>query len=264
MSTLTLKPITGQHFKIQPEQTHVRMTLRRVLYVKFLRWVDKASWQKLGASLTTALCALGIVAAVIAPQFILGALYSATTWHGYRIPLVCASLAVFFFGSSAWRTFQKLRVRRARTGNQNTWNGVPVDEMASYLLEQKQFTREHAMAALHISREKYDTMAKELEGRDVLHRGENNARVLTPITREQLCLQLTQKYPLVYDQERSEWVQRDGAFAQWTLNREQKEQRELDQRRKRVERLERRRDALEEEVGTLESVGFISRALEIA
>lgn len=264
MNTLTLKPIQRQMFQVQPEQSHPRMTLRRVLYVKFLRWVDKSSWQRLSASLTTVVCAALIVAGVLVPNFILGTLYSAATWQGYRLPIVAAALIVFFFGSSAWRTLHRFRVKRARTGNQHTWNGVPVDEMASYLLEQQQFTREHAMAALHISREKYDVMAKELEGRDILRRGENNARVLTPITREQLCVQLTQKFPLVFDHERQEWVQRDGSFATWVLNREQKEQRELDQRRARVEKLERRRDRLEEEVGTLEDAGFIRRALEIA
>lgn len=246
-------------------QSTPRPSLRRILYVKFLRWVDKASWRKLGSASLTALGALGIVVGFSAPQFFLGLLYDAVAWQGYRPLIIAAALIVYFFGARTWRWFGKFRANRTRTGNQHTFHGIPVDEMASYLLEQGQFIREHAMKALHISRDKYDTIAKELEQHSILQRGENNARVLTPITREQLTMQLAErKYPLVLDETRKEWVQRDGSFAHWILNREKAEQREEYRRKKGIARLEKKRRALKEEIGSLESVGFIRRTLEIA
>lgn len=263
--TVMLKPITGQQFKIQPEQSHPRLSLRRILWVKFLRWVDKASWAKLARALLSLVGASGIAAGIIAPQFFLGMLYDAVAWQGYRVPILIAALSLYFFGANVWHRFRRLQVARVRVGNQHTFHGVPVDEMASYLLEQAQFTREHAMAKLRISREKYDVIAKELEHYRILYRGENNARVLTPITRDQLVMQLDErKYPLTFDETRKEWVQRDGSFAEWVLNKERSEQREDYQKRRGLERLEKKRDALREEVGALENAGFISRALEIA
>lgn len=265
MNAVTLKPITGQHFKLQPEQSHPRLSLRRILYVKFLRWVDKASWRKLGSSLLTLVGASAIVTGIMVPQFMLGLLYEAATWHGYRVPIACAALVVFFFGAKVYRAFLRLRVARVRTGNQHTFHGIPVDEFCSYLLTQGQFIREHAMAALHISREKYDAIAKELEGHHILERGENNARVLTPISREQLTTQLSErKYPLVYDETRKEWALRDGSFNQWILGREKAEQRDRYKQERGIARLEKKREALQQEVGTMEQAGFICRALEIA
>lgn len=265
MNAVTLKPITGQHFKIQPEQSHPRLSLRRILWVKFLRWVDKASWRKLGSVLLSLVGASGIAAGIIVPQFVLGVLYEAATWHGYRLPILAAALVVYFFGARVWRVFRRLRVARVRTGNQHTFHGIPVDEFASYLLTQGQFIREHAMKALAISREKYDIIAKELEGHHILERGENNARVLTPITREQLTMQLAErKYPLAYDDTRKEWALRDGSFNQWILGREKAEQRDRYKQERGIARLEKKREALREEVGTMEQAGFICRALEIA
>lgn len=265
MNPVTLQPINGQQFKIQSHQSPPRLSLRRILWAKFLRWVDKASWRKLGSASLTALGAFGIIAGFSAPQFFLGLLYDAVAWQGYRPLIIAAALVVYFFGAKVWRWFGRMRAARVRTGNQHTFHGIPIDEFASYLLTQAQFIREHAMKSLHISREKYDIIAKELEGHHILERGENNARVLTPITREQLVMQLDErKYPLVYDATRKEWVKRDGSFAEWVLNRERSEQREDYKRKKGIDRLEKKRDALKEEVGNLEELGFIRRTLEIA
>ena len=234
------------------------------MYTRFLRWIDKAKFSTVRKKLINALGSLAIILAVMSPQFLFGALYGIVTWSDYRVPVVILALFSFHYGSSVIRAYKSLRARNARKGNQHTYHGIPVDEMVSYLLEQKSFTRDHAISSLHISREKYDAIAGELESHGVLHRGENNARVLAPIDRWQLIMQLQSNFPLEFDEQRGMWSERDGSFSQWILNREKKDQREQYKRDRGIERLEKKRDTLKQEIADMQDVGFISRAVEIS
>lgn len=246
--TYVLTPQNKQVFALRPEQSHPKLSLRRVVWVKLLRWIDKATWPALRKAVWRigALVLVGLIVAV--PQFTLGLLTSAAKWNGYRIPIFLAATLLLIH----WRPILR-RLRRRRTGNQNTYHGLPVDELVSYLHEQNSFKRDHAMNVLGITQPKYQKIAEELSQHKILVRGENNARVLNSIKRENLVRQFRDGFPLVFDDQRKEWVERDGSFNRWILDRERKEQKE----QAKIARLERRKKKLQQDVG------FMSRAIAL-
>jgi hypothetical protein len=91
--------------------------------------------------------------------------------------------------------------------------------------------------------------ANQLEQHGILTRGEKNARVLREIGREELVRQLRalasgDAPPLVYDQDRKEWHERDGTFARWCLAEDFK-RRKVEET---MERKERKLERLEEKI----------------
>lgn len=238
MSTLTLTPKLQIH---QPEQSHPRLSLRRVLYVKMLRWVDKATFKQLFFAASNILLALAGVIVYLAPSFFLGYILSVLQWKNAVIP---TSIAIFL---TVWKMptivnfVQKWRRTRPRTDNQYTYHGVPIGELASFLKRHEAFKLEDAVKDLGLSQGQYSKIGKELEEAGVLTRGEKNARVLREISLPQLVMQLRDKFPLAWSPERNCWYERNGAFEEWCVSHDFKQRKlkeDIERKERKVRRLE--------------------------
>lgn len=249
MELVTLKP---NHRPLYSVQHHKAPTLRRVLWNKILSGIQEASWHRIAKQLLRTTVGVLLLIAVASPQFFVGAVFGLAKAHGIRIGIYLASLGAFVYWRSAVRY-----LRRPRKGNQHTFHGVPVDELASYLCEHQKFTREHAISTLALSQGKYAKIAADLKKHQVLAHGENNAHVLAAISREQLVRQLRDKFPLVLDEHSGEWVERGGSYARYLLDRERDRQQREEKERKLDERIERK----EEELRELAENPFVLREL---
>lgn len=191
------------------------------------------------------LIAVALCLTIFAPHFVLGIITAA-----YQLPITlkaviyCATLALTLNAPRLYRLAKRVKGESKRKGaNQHMYHGIPVDEMASYLLQSGSFTTE-AMNRLALPQRKWAKIADELEHHGILRRGENNARVLTEITREELVRQLRDGFPLTYDGVSKTWVEKRGSFDQWVLARERKEAKEQEQH----ERLERKEDRMRKNI----------------
>lgn len=187
--------------------------------------------------------------AYFAPHFLLGLISGMANSHGFKVAAYGLTVAAVFH----WRTLHR-KIHRVRpTSNQNTYRGIPVDEFATFLFKNQAFKREDAMQRLHVTRDKYDAIATELEARDILVRGDCNARVLNPhLSREELVRQVRDGFPLTFDSHRNIWIERDGMFNSFVLSREREEEKSKDQ----VRRLEERARKARETIKNAEEFGF--------
>lgn len=230
--TITLTP------KLSAIPTERPRSLTGVLWSKFLKWVDQSSLESIVKSLrNTATMAL-IVTLVCAPSFTIGYLTSAMQWNGYKIPICIAVVTIAMNAKRIYR-FIRRRSVRVKKGNQHTFHGYSVTELADLLTQTGGFKREDTQKRLAMSQTQYQRIGDELEKFDVLTRGESNARVLRPITREELVKQLRDGFPLAWDETRQAWLERDGAFERWTLDREWKQRQISDDTEKRERKLKR-------------------------
>lgn len=218
-----------------------RRTLLGVLWNHYLSWIDKNPLANLGRTSALVCCTLFTALGVFAPWRLLHASLSLATWNGYKIPMFCAGLALLLNLSRAYRFLRRRRPCVSSSANQHTYRGIPVDELASKLLEWGAFKRDTAMEKLRITQPKWQAIAQELERHQVLVRGECNALVLNTITREQLvrCLDALaagKAPPLVFDADRKEWNDRDSSWALHLREQARKEEREEEK----VARFERR------------------------
>ena len=229
----------------------------RVLWYKFLRWLDSSSSRSIWKALVRLLLAATVAATTFVPSVVLGYLRAVLEWNSYRIPIFCLALACAF---NARRIVRKIRsfsfsFKRRSTANQHSYRGLPIAELANFLHETKSFKRDEAIRRLGLSQGQYWKIAEELESKGVLFkdRTQGNARALRAIGREQLVRQLRDGFPLVHDPVRDIWVERDGSFVDFVLNREF-EQRRVDEKTERAERkLKRVRRMAAEEAAALPS-----------
>lgn len=246
MNALLLKPQAKQLYEVQPQNSHPRLSLRRVLYVRFLRWIDKASPQAIWKTTVRLFSVLLLGLAYLAPQFMLGLLTAAATWNGFRIPLFLLTLFLTLNAKRLWTITRRTAVRN-RTGNQHTFHGIPVGEFAAWLLEAKAFKRDEAIRTWALSQGAYQKIASELEEHGILTRGENNARVLRDISMEQLVLQLRENFPLVWSEERQVWAERNGAMERWALSHDFKQRKLKEETERKERKLERIQKNIEEQ-----------------
>ena len=240
---LTLKQNARPQFQLVPEYPKHPRTLRRVLWMKFLATVEKAKWRDIRKAFVRTSGVVFIGVAVASPSYALGLVTHAATWNGHKLPVFLTLAFVFVYWKTLYRLLRRFRPKH-RTDNQNTYQGIPVDELATYLFEHG-FKRDHAMKTFRISKGKYEKIADTFDQKDITARDDNNGRIVNPhITREQLVRQLTEDFPLVYYAKRKEWVTRDGSYAGWLRDEERAEQKA----RQKVERLERRADRAEKRI----------------
>ena len=242
MNALTLTPMAKPLYQVKPETSHPRLSLRRVLWIKLLRWLDKASPQALWKTTARLSCVILIATGVFAPQFLLGLLTASLKWNGYKIPLFLALLFATINAKRFWNFCKRTRVR-GRAGNQHSFRGIPVGELAAWLIEAKAFKRDEAIRKWGLSQGVYAKIAQELEDNGVLTRGENNARVLREITLAQLVLQLREKFPLVWSEERQVWAERNGTMERWALSHDFKQRKlkeETERKERKIERLDQK------------------------
>ena len=211
METVILK--SRQMLNLEPatQQSHPRLSLFRVLHVKILRWIDGATANEATRAMKRALLFTFLIFAIFAPQFLLGAVLASFRWNGARIPLFCVVLAMTLNAKRVWLAWRR-RSTRTRGANQHTYHGLPVSAFASFLLKSEGFTFEDATKQLAFPERQYRKIADELEKHGILIRGENNARVLRPITLEQLVTQLRDNFPLMWDERHDEWTDKEDAY----------------------------------------------------
>lgn len=243
----TVRPINKQLFQLNTEQSHPRLSLRRVLYVRFLRWIEKSPLRSILATCLKCLTLLLLCCVVLAPSFFLGVLTASAKWNNYRLPIMLAIVVVALNAprciSFVWRYSAR---QRKSTGKALVFHGVPLDELATYLFTNQTFTTK-AINDLGLAQRKWSKIADELEHNKILVRGENNARVLADIDRETLVRQLRDGFPLTYDAVSKTWVEKRGSFDQWVLSRERKEAKEQEQR----DRLERKEDRMRKNIAKM-------------
>ena len=243
----TVRPIQKQLFQLNTEQSHPRISLRRVLYVRFLRWVEKSPLQSILATCLKCLMLLLLCCAVLAPSFVLGVLTASARWNNYRLPIMLAIVVFVLNVKHLWHFAKRCNAKRRKsTGKALAFHGVPLDELASYLFTHRTFTTK-AISDLGLAQRKWSKIADELERNKILVRGENNARVLADIDRETLVRQLRDGFPLTYDAVSKTWVEKRGSFDQWVLSRERKEAKEQEQR----DRLERKEDRMRKNIAKM-------------
>lgn len=238
-----LTPQTG--FKLHTENSHPRLTLRKVLFTKFLRWVDKTPTTKLLRSIGRSVVAIFIVLSYVVPQFMFGLVASHIGFKS--VTAICLILAFLYWKIVARKLTKKVP-------NQHTFHGVPVPELTDYLFESG-FTMD-AIKELGLAQRQYRKIAQELEAHKLLERGECNSRILNKtITRAQVSRQLQDNFPLAYHN--GEWAERDGAWRTFLKDEETKEQKE----REREDRIKRKEKSLKKKASELDKV-FASRRLE--
>ncbi len=134
---------------------------------------------------------------------------------------------------------KRMSTKKEKTGNQHTYEGIPLDTFASYLCEQGAFTT-NAIKDLGLSQRKWAKIADQLEHSGILKRGENNSRVLSDIDRPTLVRQLRDGFPLVFDPVGKTWCEKRGSFDTWVLAKERREEKE----KEKGERLERKAEKM--------------------
>ena len=236
MSTITLQPkLQISHPPAAPIEK--RITLSRVLWVKFLRWIDKASPQAILKQTKRCSIFLLVLGLYCSPQFFLQVALNAMKWNSFKIPGFLALFCILAY----WKPAYRWLTRRRNVGNASMYHGIPASELASFLKETGAFKLAEAQSRLRLGEDKCRTIAAELEQHGILTRGEKNARVLRPISYENLVTQLADNFPLAWSDERDCWYEKNGTFERWAINQDFK-QRKLTEATERAERrLERAR-----------------------
>lgn len=242
-----VRPINKQLFQVHAEQSHPRLSLRRVLYVRFLRWIEKSSLTSILATCVKCSMLLLLCIGLLAPSFVLGILTASAKWNNYRLPIM---LVIVVTVANVPRLFSLVRRYSAKqkkfTGKAPVFHGVPLDDLASYLFNHRTFTTS-AINDLGLAQRKWSKIAEELEHNGVLVRGENNARVLAEIDRETLVRQLRDNFPLTFDDNTKTWVEKRGGYERFLYDKERTEKKEVE----RVERLERKEDRARKNIAKL-------------
>lgn len=232
------------------EPPRLRRSLLSIVRHRLLSWLEKATPHAIISTLTTILTVAAIAFAIFAWQFTLGLLSAAATWNGYRIPLFLAALAITFYAKPAIRFIRKRRLA-ARGENQHTFAGVPVGELAAFLKRTSGWKRDEAIAEFAISQGQYHRVADALKKHGILYHGDKNAHVLQEIGLSMLVTQLRalakgEALPLVWDDTRKIWVERDGVFATHILDQEFRRRKIGEQTEKAERKLERMKEQIAE------------------
>ena len=128
--TLTLTP----KLQIaQPSPAPVpRLSLTRVLWYKFLRWIEKSSASVLLKAAMRLMLLATVLACTIAPNFVLGYLTASLRWNSYRLPLCILAVALTLNAKRLYLLLRRQAVS-SRGANQYTYHGLPVAEVADFL-----------------------------------------------------------------------------------------------------------------------------------
>jgi hypothetical protein len=222
----------------------------RVLYVKFLRWIDSASPTALWKLCFRLICAVLLYAAVFERTYLLAVLIWSLTWNSHKIPLFCAGLFLLLNGKRSIRYLTSKVRRSARTGNQHTFHGVPVGALASFLSSTGGFLLNDAKAKLGLSQGQYSKIAQDLDKHGLFVRGPNNSRILRDISYEDIVRQLRDKFPLAWSDERGCWYEKNGTLERWAINQDFKQRKlseDIEKRERKLEKIEDRIDDAKEQ-----------------
>lgn len=254
----TLTPQQRPTFTLQQERKATKPTLSRIVWNKFLRWVNDSKMSTITKTLFRWCILFTLILTCLTPSSIIS--FFSMALSSPKVVSVTAVVVLWCYGKTLTRTVKQ----KKRSGNQHTYYGIPVEEIATYLIEQKAFPVS-AQSSLGITQPTWRKIAKELEAHNILVRGENNSRVLNTITREQLVTQLKDKFPLILCD--GEWATKDGPWRMFLKDSERKDRLEQEQKQK----LQRREERVRKQKREIEAVqseselhpGFMRRQLAI-
>lgn len=249
MDSLTLTQTSKPLYQLKTENSHPRTSIKRVVFVKLLRWIDKTAVRNIISTLVRLAALVTVVSTILAQSFVFGIISSHI---GFKELLALSVILTYIY----WKNLVKFskRAKFSSSANQYTYHGIPIDEIVSYLFERQSF-KDHAREHFGLSFPKHKKIASELESYKVLVRGENNARVLNTITRQELARQLKEDFPLRFHE--GEWADKNGSWRTFLKDQEKKEFAE----KERVEILNRKEKRLKKKESVLAPL-FAQRALE--
>ena len=163
-------------------------TIKNVFQGKILQFIANNTMGSLAKKLAELCVGLVLGAFIFRPAVVGSFILETLKTEDYAIPKVLGFITIFYcrkliykIPGKARNVKRKIDVHFAEAHKQ--LDGIPVDELADYLIRNKNFRREGingARQTFGLRMEKYNQLAKKLEEHGVLVRGENNLRVLSP------------------------------------------------------------------------------------
>lgn len=239
-----------------PTQQLPRITLRRVLWVRFLRYIEKTKFVTLKKHFLRLSALLFIAFCLAVPQLAKELLYDAVT--RYYAPAIRLSLIPLTYLCIKLYKIWSRRTKKI-TGNDKSFYGVSIDEFATFLIERGAFKYKDVKRRFGFSQEKYTKIGKQLEGYKILVRGDNNARVLNKISREDLVIQLRDGFPLIPG-DGKEWVQKRGSFDSFCLESDRRDKRHEEKKERKEKAIKR----LDKKIEERKEAVFTTRLLDYA
>lgn len=236
-----------------------RYTVANVLLFKFIKWLEKKEMRYIAKKMFQYTLLIIVLASIQYPMFILGTLSRAIIEP--KTALAISILVLFFYGKALVRFGRKAKFTGKAKNNQNTLHGVPITELATFLLDTGGFKND-AVQKLGLAQKQWAKIAKVLEESGVVYKSkeQNNARVLRPITREELIMQLRDGFPMQWCTTKNEWITKDGPWRLWLSDEEKKAKADLLYSK----RMERKKKRLKKEVQDLQMAsGFTRREVAI-
>jgi len=241
------------------EPPRLKRSLFSVIRHRFLSWLEKATPRAIVSTLTRLLSLVFIAAIVFVPQFLIGILADAATWRGYRIPMFLGLLGLTLYARPVLRWARRTRMKR-RTGGRDLWEGLPVADVAHFLIRTGGWKRDEAMHELAIGEPTWKRLGDTLEKHGVLVRGPSNARVLRDISLPMLVRQLRDDFPLCWDEMGKTWTDKESAYGRY-LRADGFKSRRLEEETARTERradkAESRLEKLKEETTIFQQIAAL-------
>lgn len=236
--------------------THQRLTVGTALEARLARFAYKTRAKDLLKRCARLGAFLAVTAAIVAPHAVLGYLAAVIT---VKSVAVTVWIVAFLYGRAIMRWCR----RRSLGGNQHTYEGIEIDALASFIIENKHFRREESMRHFGMSKKKYERIARKLDDVELLVRGPNNSRVLQEaVTREILVRQLRDGFKMRWNAAGGQWTDADSRFESYLHARDRDERRAQEK----VERLQKQKQRLQRDVDEQEAMLnplFTRRALTL-
>lgn len=169
-------------------ENEYKQTIRSVISGKLLKFIADNS---IGSLLKkTAELILGMVfgAFIFRPAMIIDFIRETLIMQDYAVPKIMAGFLIFYCRKLLYKIPGKIRRLKKKFENHSIEvskmvDGIPVDELADYLVRNGNFRREGVNGVREtfgLRMDKFNRLAGKLEQNGVLIRGENNLRKLAP------------------------------------------------------------------------------------
>lgn len=169
---------------ISHNMNDTKQTLGTILGNKLLNFIAENSAKKIAKKILEFTLGLLIGVIIYRPESTIGILLKAFQYEDYAASKILAGVVIIYGRKLPWKIYKKLNLYRKKIngpGGERLIDGIPVNELADYLIRNRNFRREGANGVretfgLHM--EKFNRLANNLENKKILKRGENNMRVL--------------------------------------------------------------------------------------
>lgn len=167
-----------------------RRTVSGILWDKCLDSLEHNSWGSIFSTLGKCVFSLVLAASLFDVQAAVNLFVAVARWADFAVPKTLAAFGFVFAWRAWWFLLRKswelvssfeLPAPAPVREEVPTFYGVPVVELVEYLFAgDGSFRRDDVEARFAMPRNKFDEMAKKMDGVKIFVRGENNARKLNP------------------------------------------------------------------------------------